>query len=170
MKENVNARGKGKGRGKENETEIGIETEIGAVTVKPTEAGEGEVGVGMLKFPSLRSSTLPNFLFDLIPLPYNSTFLFHSLTRFICRDSRRSRSLSPTERDDREFERDKRREREERDRRERELSTVDREAIEAERDSRTVFAINLPIRASERKLYDFFEKAGKVVDVSLILC
>lgn len=74
--------------------------------------------------------------------------------------------MSPTERDDREFERDKRREREERDRRERELSVVDREAIEAERDSRTVFAINLPIKASERKLYEFFEKAGKVVDVS----
>lgn len=49
------------------------------------------------------------------------------------------------------------------------MTEADREAAEAERDGRTVFAINLPIRASERKLYEFFEKAGKVVDVSLTI-
>jgi hypothetical protein len=54
----------------------------------------------------------------------------------------------------------------ERDRKEREMSAKEREAIEAERDSRTVFALNLPIKATERQLWEFFEKAGKVVDVS----
>lgn len=76
--------------------------------------------------------------------------------------------MNSTERDDLDFERNKRREREDRERRERDLPAMDREAIQMERDSRTVFAINLPIRASERKLYEFFEKAGKIIDVSVL--
>jgi len=41
-----------------------------------------------------------------------------------------------------------------------------KEAEEAERDERTVFASNLPIRASESDLNEFFGKVGKVRDVS----
>jgi RNA-binding protein 39 len=40
--------------------------------------------------------------------------------------------------------------------------------MEAERDARTVFAQNLPIRATEEDIIDFFTKAGKVRDVRLI--
>ncbi len=43
-----------------------------------------------------------------------------------------------------------------------------REEEEAERDARTVFACNLPIRATESDLKEFFEQAGKVRDVRLI--
>lgn len=41
-------------------------------------------------------------------------------------------------------------------------------AIEAERDSRTVFAFNLPLRSYEDDLERFFGKAGKVRDIRLI--
>jgi RNA-binding protein 39 len=84
------------------------------------------------------------------------------------RERRRSRSKDRERDKEREWERERRIQREERDRREREMSAKDREAIEAERDQRTVFAINLPIKASERQLWDFFEKAGKVIDIRLI--
>lgn len=43
-----------------------------------------------------------------------------------------------------------------------------KEAEEAERDERTVFASNLPIRASESDLNEFFGKVGKVRDIRLI--
>lgn len=37
-----------------------------------------------------------------------------------------------------------------------------------DRDARTVFAYNLPTKASEREITKFFERAGKVRDVRLI--
>jgi len=52
------------------------------------------------------------------------------------------------------------------------MSLEERERLrmeeEAERDSRTVFAYNLPIRATKGELYEFFETVGKVRDVRLI--
>jgi len=57
-----------------------------------------------------------------------------------------------------------REEKRKRDRDERRLREVD----DGDRDSRTVFAYNLPLRANERDLFDFFGKAGKVRDVRLI--
>lgn len=38
----------------------------------------------------------------------------------------------------------------------------------AEQNARTVFATGLPVYALMRELYEFFEKAGKVLDISLI--
>lgn len=37
-----------------------------------------------------------------------------------------------------------------------------------ERDTRTVFAYNLNLKADERDIYEFFSRAGKVVDVKVI--
>ncbi|KAK4754142.1 hypothetical protein SAY87_002246 [Trapa incisa] len=49
----------------------------------------------------------------------------------------------------------------------------DKEAVEPEadpeRDQRTVFAYQMPLKASERDVYEFFSKAGKVRDVRLIM-
>ncbi|KAK4765097.1 hypothetical protein SAY86_026187 [Trapa natans] len=48
-----------------------------------------------------------------------------------------------------------------------------KEAVEPEadpeRDQRTVFAYQMPLKASERDVYEFFSKAGKVRDVRLIM-
>jgi len=41
-------------------------------------------------------------------------------------------------------------------------------AVEAERDSRTVFVQNLPLDAVEKDLYKFFEEVGPVNDIRLI--
>ncbi|XAR73244.1 hypothetical protein NMG60_11007152 [Bertholletia excelsa] len=38
-----------------------------------------------------------------------------------------------------------------------------------ERDQRTVFAYQMPLKATERDVYEFFSKAGKVRDVRLIM-
>lgn len=38
-----------------------------------------------------------------------------------------------------------------------------------ERDTRTIFAYNLNLKADERDLFDFFSKAGKVIDVKIIM-
>ncbi|KAK1274907.1 Polyadenylate-binding protein RBP47C [Acorus gramineus] len=38
-----------------------------------------------------------------------------------------------------------------------------------ERDQRTVFAFQMPLKATERDVYEFFSKAGKVRDVRLIM-
>ena len=37
-----------------------------------------------------------------------------------------------------------------------------------ERDARTVFVTNLPLKVTDRELYRFFEKAGRVNDIRLI--
>ncbi|XP_022774873.1 RNA-binding protein 39-like isoform X1 [Durio zibethinus] len=99
------------------------------------------------------------------------------------------------ERERRESEKEKEREREERERsssrsrrhesdrepeREREIDIRDsrrykekKEAVEPEadpeRDQRTVFAYQMPLKATERDVYEFFSKAGKVRDVRLIM-
>ncbi|XP_073279914.1 uncharacterized protein [Primulina huaijiensis] len=48
-----------------------------------------------------------------------------------------------------------------------------KEAVEAEadpeRDQRTVFAYQMPLKATERDVYNFFSQAGKVSDVKLIM-
>eukprot|EP01105_Mastigella_eilhardi_P021688 TRINITY_DN527_c0_g1_i10.p1 TRINITY_DN527_c0_g1~~TRINITY_DN527_c0_g1_i10.p1 ORF type:complete len:398 (-),score=127.98 TRINITY_DN527_c0_g1_i10:91-1284(-) len=54
------------------------------------------------------------------------------------------------------------------DKPETEAERRERELREQERDSKTVFVGNLPLRASEKELYEFFEKAGKVSDIQLI--
>ncbi|KAI4310391.1 hypothetical protein MLD38_035372 [Melastoma candidum] len=83
--------------------------------------------------------------------------------------SRRSRSQS-ARRHDGEFDRDREKEFENRDiRRFRDKKeTVEPEA-DPERDQRTVFAYQMPLKASERDVYEFFSKAGKVRDVRLIM-
>ncbi|CAL0319664.1 unnamed protein product [Lupinus luteus] len=78
--------------------------------------------------------------------------------------SRRSRSRSELK--DRELEpdfesRDGRRYREKKE-------AVEPEA-DPERDQRTVFAYQMPLKATERDVYEFFSKAGKVRDVRLIM-
>lgn len=92
-----------------------------------------------------------------------------------------SRSRSPSDRRrstgsdqrDRERERDRERRRREEDRRrqrddESRLTPAEREAVEIERDGRTVFAFNIPLKADEDDIADFFSKAGKVRDIRLI--
>ncbi|XP_070678665.1 uncharacterized protein [Malus domestica] len=82
--------------------------------------------------------------------------------------SRRSRSRS---------ERDREREIRERDRelelRESRRFKDKKEAVEPEadpeRDQRTVFAYQMPLKATERDVYELFSKAGKVRDVRLIM-
>ncbi|CAH8357397.1 unnamed protein product [Eruca vesicaria subsp. sativa] len=107
----------------------------------------------------------------------------------------RERSSKDRERSDREKSRDReRREREkDRERRERERRSSsrsrreerEREVVERgsrrhrdkkdepeadpERDQRTVFAYQMPLKATERDVYEFFSKAGKVRDVRLIM-
>ncbi|XP_022726225.1 RNA-binding protein 39-like isoform X2 [Durio zibethinus] len=41
--------------------------------------------------------------------------------------------------------------------------------IDPERDQRTVFAYQIPLKANEKDIYEFFSRAGKVRDVRLIL-
>ncbi|KAL0874655.1 hypothetical protein Bca101_024360 [Brassica carinata] len=111
------------------------------------------------------------------------------------RDRDRERSSKERDRSDREKSRDReRREREkDRERRERERRSSsrsrreerEREVVERgsrrhkdkkdepeadpERDQRTVFAYQMPLKATERDVYEFFSKAGKVRDVRLIM-
>ncbi|RYR33923.1 hypothetical protein Ahy_A10g048600 isoform B [Arachis hypogaea] len=79
--------------------------------------------------------------------------------------SRRSRSRSERDRD-RERERDF----DSRDgRRQREKKEAAEPEADPERDQRTVFAYQMPLKATERDVYEFFSKAGKVRDVRLIM-
>ncbi|KAL0917628.1 hypothetical protein M5K25_012703 [Dendrobium thyrsiflorum] len=65
------------------------------------------------------------------------------------------------------------RERDERDSREIRRFRDKKELLEPEadpeRDQRTVFAYQMPLKAAERDVYEFFSKAGKVRDVRLIM-
>ncbi|EOX92355.1 Splicing factor isoform 1 [Theobroma cacao] len=108
----------------------------------------------------------------------------------------RERREREKERERREREKEKEREKERRERsssrsrrhesdreREREREVVDirdsrrfkekKEVVEPEadpeRDQRTVFAYQMPLKATERDVYEFFSKAGKVRDVRLIM-
>ncbi|KAL4330301.1 hypothetical protein AHAS_Ahas13G0386400 [Arachis hypogaea] len=79
--------------------------------------------------------------------------------------SRRSRSRSERDRD-REREPDF----ESRDgRRFRDKKEAAEPEADPERDQRTVFAYQMPLKATERDVYEFFSKAGKVRDVRLIM-
>ena len=51
----------------------------------------------------------------------------------------------------------------------REAREKERELKELDRDIRTVFAYNLPLKADERDLFEFFSKAGTVEDVRIIM-
>ncbi|CAE6093302.1 unnamed protein product [Arabidopsis arenosa] len=102
------------------------------------------------------------------------------------KESDRERSSKERDRSDREKTRDReRRERERRSssrsrREEREREVVERGSrrhrdkkdepeADPERDQRTVFAYQMPLKATERDVYEFFSKAGKVRDVRLIM-
>ncbi|KAK1586807.1 hypothetical protein Q3G72_006319 [Acer saccharum] len=103
------------------------------------------------------------------------------------RSSSRSRRSSSRSRRDGEREREREREKEKEKERERELRERERdlemresrrykekkEVVEPEadpeRDQRTVFAYQMPLKATERDVYEFFSKAGKVRDVRLIM-
>ncbi|XP_016652287.1 PREDICTED: RNA-binding protein 39 [Prunus mume] len=82
--------------------------------------------------------------------------------------SRRSRSRS-----DRDREREIREREREIELRESRRFKDKKEAVEPEadpeRDQRTVFAYQMPLKATERDVYEFFSKAGKVRDVRLIM-
>ncbi|CAH8353702.1 unnamed protein product [Eruca vesicaria subsp. sativa] len=101
---------------------------------------------------------------------------------------RERRSSSRSRREERERRSSSRSRREERDRRsssrsrreEREREVVERGSrrhkdkkdepeADPERDQRTVFAYQMPLKATERDVYEFFSKAGKVRDVRLIM-
>jgi len=58
--------------------------------------------------------------------------------------------------------------RDERKEKEPELSEEEKQRIEEERDARTVFVSNLPLKASERDIKEFFGQVGKVIAVSLV--
>ncbi|KAL5555799.1 hypothetical protein UlMin_038035 [Ulmus minor] len=97
--------------------------------------------------------------------------------------SRRSRSRSQSDREERSRRsrsrsvRDKEREIREREReielRESRRFKDKKDGMEPEadpeRDQRTVFAYQMPLKATERDVYEFFSKAGKVRDVRLIM-
>jgi len=84
------------------------------------------------------------------------------------RDERRRAEMSPeTERKDRE-KRARERDRDEQRSKEAAMTPAEREAIELDRDARTVFAVNLPTRADEDDIIKHFSKAGDVRDVRLI--
>ncbi|KAJ8765555.1 hypothetical protein K2173_014677 [Erythroxylum novogranatense] len=79
--------------------------------------------------------------------------------------SRRYRSPGPSDRDgERERELDLRENRRSKEKRE-----AIRPEADPERDQRTVFAYQMPLKATERDVYEFFSKAGKVRDVRLIV-
>ncbi|XP_068646757.1 uncharacterized protein [Aristolochia californica] len=96
--------------------------------------------------------------------------------------SRRSRSRSERYYSEHETDRERSRDRELRER-ERELRQRDIESrryrekkeevtepeADPERDQRTVFVYQLPLKADERDVYEFFSRAGKVRDVRLIM-
>ncbi|KAI4365478.1 hypothetical protein MLD38_021459 [Melastoma candidum] len=84
------------------------------------------------------------------------------------REARDKRSRSP--RHDRQFDRERVREFESRDsRRFRDKKETAEPEADPERDQRTVFAYQMPLKATERDAYDFFSKAGRVRDVRLIM-
>nr|VDD18747.1 unnamed protein product [Brassica oleracea] len=104
------------------------------------------------------------------------------------RGGSRDRSDREKSKDRERREREKDRERRERERRsssrsrreEREREVVERGSrrhrdkkdepeADPERDQRTVFAYQMPLKATERDVYEFFSKAGKVRDVRLIM-
>lgn len=51
----------------------------------------------------------------------------------------------------------------------REQREREKELKELDRDTRTVFAYNLNLKAEERDLFEFFSRAGRVSDVRIIM-
>ncbi|MBA0851770.1 hypothetical protein Goshw_025612 [Gossypium schwendimanii] len=87
---------------------------------------------------------------------------------------RRERSSSRSRRHESELEREKERDRERdidiRDSRKfKDKKEATEPEADPERDQRTVFAYQMPLKATERDVYEFFSKAGKVRDVRLIM-
>ncbi|XP_019463309.1 PREDICTED: RNA-binding protein 39-like isoform X1 [Lupinus angustifolius] len=102
------------------------------------------------------------------------------------REKGRDKDRDRERRDQRKREKERERYRRSRSRSERDTREVDfesrdarrgfrdkKEAVEPEadpeRDQRTVFAYQMPLKATERDVYEFFSKAGKVRDVRLIM-
>ncbi|PHT28337.1 hypothetical protein CQW23_32063 [Capsicum baccatum] len=85
--------------------------------------------------------------------------------------SRRSRSRSRIERErEKEMLRESERDYESREsRRFKEKKEKVEPEADPERDQRTVFAYQMPLKATERDVYEFFSQAGKVRDVRLIM-
>ncbi|GMH06665.1 hypothetical protein Nepgr_008505 [Nepenthes gracilis] len=84
------------------------------------------------------------------------------------RSSSRSRRRDSRERESDKELREMEREIEMRESRRYKEKKVEPEA-DPERDQRTVFAYQMPLKATERDVYEFFSKAGKVRDVRLIM-
>ncbi|XP_039009529.1 RNA-binding protein 39-like [Hibiscus syriacus] len=85
-------------------------------------------------------------------------------------EERRERSSSRSRRHESDRERDREREIDTRDsRRFKDKKEVVEPEADPERDQRTVFAYQMPLKATERDVYEFFSKAGKVRDVRLIM-
>ncbi|XP_030461907.1 uncharacterized protein LOC115681934 [Syzygium oleosum] len=82
--------------------------------------------------------------------------------------SRSQRSSSRSLRHDGEFDREREVEFRDNRRFKDKKEAVEPEA-DPERDQRTVFAYQMPLKAAERDAYEFFSKAGKVRDVRLIM-
>ncbi|GMI99388.1 hypothetical protein like AT5G09880 [Hibiscus trionum] len=83
---------------------------------------------------------------------------------------RRERSSSRLRRHESEREQDREREIDIRDsRRFKDKKDAVEPEADPERDQRTVFAYQMPLKATERDVYEFFSKAGKVRDVRLIM-
>jgi RNA-binding protein 39 len=51
----------------------------------------------------------------------------------------------------------------------REQRERERELMELDRDIRTIFAYNLPLKATEKELFQFFSSAGQIGDVRIIV-
>ncbi|XP_016180530.1 RNA-binding protein 39 [Arachis ipaensis] len=82
----------------------------------------------------------------------------------------RDRRERDKEREKRERDREKEKEKEKENyRRQREKKEAAEPEADPERDQRTVFAYQMPLKATERDVYEFFSKAGKVRDVRLIM-
>ncbi|EOA32736.1 hypothetical protein CARUB_v10016041mg [Capsella rubella] len=74
----------------------------------------------------------------------------------------KSQEIEPKEREIKERDRDRRRHKDKKE------DKVEPEA-DPERDQRTVFAYQIALRATERDVYEFFSRAGKVRDVRIIM-
>ncbi|XP_008338763.1 uncharacterized protein [Malus domestica] len=83
--------------------------------------------------------------------------------------SRRSRSRSERDREREIRERERELELRESSRRFKDKKEAMEPEADPERDQRTVFAYQMPLKAAERDVYEFFSKAGKVRDVRLIM-
>ncbi|KAL1188532.1 Nucleolin 1 [Cardamine amara subsp. amara] len=77
-------------------------------------------------------------------------------------DREKSQEVEPKERDIKDRDRDRRRHKDKKE------DKVEPEA-DPERDQRTVFAYQIALRATERDVYEFFSRAGKVRDVRIIM-